>query len=81
MKYLPVVDMWNPAIHAAVLNGQLKLQRGQWISCGGKPYSRFVGCNGRSIDACHGGNGKEVTIRFLARVQVRKDTIARFGKL
>lgn len=81
MKFLPVVDMWNPAIHAAVLNGQLKLQRGQWISCGGKPYSRFVGTNGRSIDAVHGGSGKQVTRRFLARVQVRKDTIARFGKL
>lgn len=81
MKYLPVINLWNPAIQTALLNGQLKLQRGQWISCGGKPYSRFVGCNGRTIDAVHGANGKEVTDRFMARVQVRKDTIKRFGKL
>ena len=81
MKYLPVIDVWNNAINAALRSGQLKLQRGQWISCGGKPYSRFVGINLKTgtIDACHGGNGKEVTRKFLMRVQVRKDTIKRFG--
>lgn len=81
MKFLPVVDLWNPAIQTAILNGQLKLQTGQWISCGGKPYSRFIGTNGRTIDAVHGANGKEVTARFMSRMQVRKDTIKRFGKL
>ena len=82
MKYLPVVDVWNNAIYAALRSGQLKLQRGQWISCGGKPYSRFVGINLKTgtIDACHGGNAKEVTRKFLMRVQVRKDTVKRFGK-
>ena len=51
MKFLPVVNMWDATIQTAILNGQLKLQVGQWISCGGKPYSRYIGCNGRTIDA------------------------------
>jgi len=82
MKYLPVVDVWNSAIYAALRSGQLKLQTGQWISCGGKPYSRFVGINLKTgtIDACHGGNGKEVTKRFVSRINIKRETIARFGK-
>ena len=82
MKYLPVVDVWNLAIYSALRSGQLKLQRGQWINCGGKPYSRFVGINLKTgtIDACHGGSGREVTKRFMSRVQIKRDTIARFGK-
>lgn len=55
MKYLPTVDVWDPAINAALRNGQLKLQCGQWIQCGEGPRSRFVGVTegGYSIYAAH----------------------------
>ena len=34
MKYLPTLNLWNPAIYAAIRNGQLKIQCGQWVKCG-----------------------------------------------
>jgi hypothetical protein len=42
MKYLPTLDVWNPAIHSAIISGQIKLQPGQWIRCGSDQLSRFV---------------------------------------
>ena len=59
MKYLPALDIWNPAIAQAVRSGQLKLQRGQWLRCGSdsEPH-RFVALKGNSIWAAHtNGNG------------------------
>ena len=54
MKYLPTINLWDPAIAAALLNNQLKLQPGQWVKCGGDKPSRFVRISkGRSIQAVH----------------------------
>lgn len=41
MLFLPTVNLWNAAIQAAVISGQLKLQVGQWVQCG-PTRSRFV---------------------------------------
>lgn len=80
MKFTKTVEVWD--IIEQLRDGSIKLQRGQWITCGGLPRSRFVGVNLETgtIDAVHGGNGKEVTARFLRRCQVKRDTVARFGK-
>jgi len=43
MKYLPTVNLWDAAMHAAITSGQLKLQRGQWVQCGAGKKSRYVG--------------------------------------
>lgn len=56
MRYLPVVDVWNPAVHAALATGQLRLQCGQWITCGPDAgyKSRFHHAHKGYICAFHG---------------------------
>lgn len=67
MRYLPTLDVWNRAIHAAIFSGQIRLQCGQWIRCGDSPPSRFVKFNGRSIWAAHpeGKRGTGASFRRL----------------
>lgn len=59
-KFLPTVDLWDPAINAAVRTGQMKLQRGQWVKCGSNRPSRFAGATDRTIVAAH-PNGTAVS--------------------
>lgn len=72
-KFLPTVDLWNPAIDVALRTGQLKLQRGQWVHCG--TFSDGTSCKSRflevtkgggTIRCVHGGSTKEVNDRFRA---------------
>jgi hypothetical protein len=67
MKYLPTLDLWNHSIQSAILNGQIKLQCGQWVKCGeGKP-SRFVKSTGRSLWVAHPqGTPAKTRERFLS---------------
>ena len=54
MKYIPTIDLWDPAIAAALHYDQLKLQTGQWVKCGSSKPSRFVRVTkGRSLQAVH----------------------------
>lgn len=53
MRYLPTIDLWNPALAAAVRTGQLKLQPGQWVRCGSPKPSRFVKASRTSVWAVH----------------------------
>lgn len=66
MRFLPVVDLWNPAINEAVSRGQMKLQKGQWVRCGSDKLSRWVGLShGGSLWAVHpDGNGGVSRARF-----------------
>ena len=50
MKYIKAIDLWTHG--DAVLSGQIKLQRGQWVDCGHQ-RSRFVGVKGRSLWVAH----------------------------
>ena len=73
MKYLPVINLWANGLTTAVLNGQLKLQCGQWIKCGQDTQkSIYIGTNGRSIDAVHGGSDKEVIAKYKMRIEIQK---------
>lgn len=65
MKYLPTVDLWAKGINSALLNGQLKLQKGQWIKCGQSAPSRFVQVTaGGTIHAVHPNGSKVTNERF-----------------
>jgi hypothetical protein len=75
-KFLPTVNLWNPAIDVALRNGQLKLQRGQWVQCG--TFSDGTGCKSRflevtqgggTIRCVHGGSTKEVNAKFKTIMQ------------
>tara|TARA_R100000544_G_scaffold36853_2_gene26111 strand:+ start:41934 stop:42245 length:312 start_codon:yes stop_codon:yes gene_type:complete len=43
MTYLKTINLWDKEMARAVEKGQLKLQVGQWVQCGGGRKSRFVG--------------------------------------
>ena len=43
MKYLPTINLWSDGMIDALLSGQLRLQRGQWVRCGSTKPSRFFG--------------------------------------
>ena len=66
MKYLPTINLWADGITTAILAGQLKLQRGQWVKCGkdGDP-ARFVQVkSGRSIWVAHSEGDRKTTDSF-----------------
>lgn len=67
MKFLPTVNLWDAATQAAVLNGTLRLQCGQWVRCGSERPSRFVRTTGTSIWAAHWqGSPAATRARFRA---------------
>lgn len=72
MKYLPAINLWDRGIQTAIINGQLKLQRGQWVKCGGGKLSRFVGVKpSGSLWVAHWqGNGKDTAKRFKTLCEV-----------
>ena len=52
MKYTKAFNIW-PFLEE-LRNGQMKLQRGQWILCGeGAKPSRWYGTNGLTLTAFH----------------------------
>lgn len=73
MKYLPTIDLWQSGIQEAILCGQLRLQPGQWVSCGSTKPSRFVKSTTTSIWAAHPqGTPKESFQRFMSLLEVAK---------
>ena len=63
MKFKPTIDAFKTDVIEAILDGSLKLQRGQWVRCNrnDKP-SRFVGITSSgSIWAVHPNWNKTVT--------------------
>ncbi len=73
MKYLPTVNLWNPAIASAIETGQMKLQCGQWVKCGTDKLSRFVCKAGNSLWVAHWqGNSKDTKLRFQNLLRAAK---------
>ena len=75
MKYLPTLNLWDAGIHSALVNGQLKLQVGQWIQCGEGPKSRFVSVNTKVkyIDAVHfTGTASNTRNKFIFRAAMAR---------
>lgn len=81
-RFTKTVDLRSGDTVERIRDGSLRLQRGQWVSCGGKPLSRFIGVNLQSgtIECAHGGSSAEVCKRFKTVVQIKRDTVARFGR-
>ena len=42
MRYLKTLDLWDNNTQTAIIQGQIKLQVGQWVKCGSEHLSRFV---------------------------------------
>lgn len=62
MKYIKAIDLWTHG--DAVLAGQIKLQRGQWVRCGSQ-LSRFVGVKNKCLWVAHQqGSKKQTRQRF-----------------
>lgn len=74
MRYLPTLDLWNNAIHTAVVTGQLRLIPGQWIQCGAGRKSRFIDVSDHGvINAVHwSGSGKATRDKFILRAAMAK---------
>ena len=72
MKYITTLDVWDNSIKKAIENGQIKLQRGQWLRCGteGK-RCRYVGLtSGKSIWVTHWqGSPEKTNAKFLNAVE------------
>ena len=80
MKYLPTLNIWKPSIHNAIRNGQIKLQRGQWLRCGSSgKRCRFVGfLNDRSLWVTHWqGSSTATNNHFLNCVDAYTERNAR----
>jgi len=74
-RFLTTTNTAAPGVTQAILNGNLKLQPGQWIKCGpGKP-SRFSHATSTTIYACHPqggfGQGKVSPTQFAALRQLQ----------
>lgn len=76
MKFLKTIELWGN--EEMILRGELVLQRGQWVTCGGGVKSRFMGTNGRSIDVVHGSDTREVMQKFTRRVSVARERLQFF---
>jgi len=89
MKYRKTVNVWDPAVHAALVDGSLVLQPGQWVICGDDgPKSRFAGVTpqARTLVAAHpeaGKNGKLVVSNksFRDKLNYWKGTQKTFDKM
>lgn len=64
MKFLPTIDLWGDGISTALALGHLKLQRGQWVTCGDRVKHRFVAVKGRSIWVAHPDDSGSCHERF-----------------
>jgi hypothetical protein len=65
MKYQKAIDLYanNSANTLALISGQLKIQRGQWVKCGEGPCSRYVGIRNGVLWIAHPGR-ESVNSRF-----------------
>jgi len=65
MKFQKTIDLWADGVIDALENGNLRLQKGQWIRCGQSAKSRFVQVKPRSktIHAVHPKGEAGVSIK------------------
>ena len=79
MKYQKTIEIWGN--EQAILAGRIKLQPGQWVSCGtSRTYptkSRFVSVKGNVLVIAHGGTNKQVNLKFNSMIQAKRASIKR----
>lgn len=66
MRYTKTIDLWAEGVQTAIINGNLRIQPGQWVRCGSGPRSRFVGVKPSGIFwvAHYQGNKYSTNRRF-----------------
>ena len=42
VKFIPIINVWEAGVQNSIIDGVLRLQRGQWVRCGDSRPSRFV---------------------------------------
>jgi hypothetical protein len=74
MRYISTLNVWDKSIIDAILSGQIKLQVGQWVTCGSNNdhKSRYVSNSKLSIWLVHWqGTGKATTDKFMRSIKPR----------
>ena len=68
MKFQKTLDLWETGVQEKIDSGEIKLQRGQWLTCGdsggleGKKC-RYVGQSGGRVWVTHWQGSAEATQR------------------
>jgi hypothetical protein len=76
MKFQKTIDLWAEGTQERIVNGELRLQTGQWCTTGNPRKCRFVSHNGRTINVVHWqGTGKATADLFALRVRVKRSRI------
>lgn len=76
MKFLPTINLWSNGVQDAIIAGQMKLQTGQWVTCGtGNKKARFVGVSkgGTLLVAHEQGSPKANAKRFADLLKLTKE--------
>jgi len=74
MKYLKTLNVWDHSIQQAIKSGQIKLQVGQWLSCGNGRKSRYVSHTKHTMNVVHWqGSAKETNELFRDRINAPKN--------
>jgi hypothetical protein len=79
MRYIPTIDIWATGIQAALYSGQLRLQVGQWLTCGtdNEHKCRFVSASRGLIWVVHWqGTGKATFAAFKRGVSANSARLA-----
>lgn len=75
-KYQKTLDLWDPEVSDKLYSGELKLQSGQWVTCGPDGIkSRFVKANSHHITVIHGGSSMEVCEKYKKYVKIHKKVV------
>lgn len=81
-KFQKTLDLWNSKTVELILNGNIKVNRGQWVQCGKGFKSRLIDINFNSgtFNVAHGQNNVELTKRFNtgvfhARIAAKRQTM------
>ena len=73
--FIKAVNMWDSATQKAVVSGQIKLQTGQWVRCGGGKLSRFVCVHNKVLWIAHWqGSGKATQNKFKSLLAASRRT-------
>ena len=74
MQYQKTVELWGK--EDALRSGELRLQSGQWVTCGGGTKSRYHSASSHVIYCFHGGTTKQATAHYRQFVARRKEKLA-----
>jgi len=81
-QFHKTLDLWNQNIVDAILDGAIRVNRGQWVQCGEGIKSRLIDINFSSgtFHCVHGGSYKEVNRQFKRVVELKKRILNNFTK-